>query len=85
MHVLKQCAIDDGHSLLVAVPMIKNSIYVDDTLFVNDNIHDKLIDLMKRGRFQLRKWAANSPKLLQDIPNSQYEFADHFLAKDENS
>jgi len=58
------------------------------SLFGNDSIHelrevrDQLIDLMK-GRFQLQNWATNSPKLLEDIPNSQHEFADHFLVKDE--
>jgi hypothetical protein len=31
---------------------------------------DQSIDLMQGGGFQLRKWAANSPKLLEDIPNS---------------
>jgi hypothetical protein len=31
----------------------------------------------------LRKWAANSPILLEDIPASQHELADNFLAKDE--
>jgi hypothetical protein len=39
---------------------------------------------MKEGGFRpLRKWAANSPKLLKDISNNQRSLADHFLAKDE--
>jgi len=38
---------------------------------------------MKRGGFQLRKWAANSPALLKNIPASQHELVDHLLAKDE--
>jgi hypothetical protein len=38
---------------------------------------------MKGGGFQLRKWAANTPILLEDILVSQHELADHFLAKDE--
>jgi hypothetical protein len=38
---------------------------------------------MKGRGLQLRKWATNSPSLLVDIPNSQYELADHLLAKDE--
>jgi hypothetical protein len=87
MRVLQQLAID-GHRFPVAVPLIESSIYIDDTLFGRDNLHelretrDQLIGLMKGG-FQLRKWAANSPALLEDIPASQHKLADHLLAKDE--
>jgi len=89
MRILQQLAIDDGYRFPVEVPIIENSIYVNDTLFGQDSLHelrqtrDQLIDLMKGGGFQLRKWAANSPILLEDIPASQHELADHFLAKDE--
>jgi len=88
MRVLKQLAIDDSHLFSAAVSIVESSIYVD-TLFGNDNIHElrevrnQLINLMKGGRFQLRKCATNSPRLLEDIPNSQHELADHLLAKDE--
>jgi len=87
--VIKQLAKDDGHEFPAAVPLIENSLYVDDTLFGDDEIRDlrsmrdQLIGLLKRGGFQLRKWAANSPQLLNDIPGSQQENADHFLANDE--
>jgi hypothetical protein len=40
MLVLKQLAIDDGYLCPAAVPIIKSSIYVDDTLFGKDNIHE---------------------------------------------
>jgi len=89
MRVLQQLAIADGHRVPAVVSIIENSIYVDDILFSQDNLHelretrDQLISLMKGGGFQLRKWAANSPILLEDIPASQHELADHFLAKDE--
>jgi len=33
MRVLQQLAIDDGHRFPATVPIIENSIYVDDTLF----------------------------------------------------
>jgi len=39
MHVLKQLKIDDGH-LFPATVSIKSSIYVDDTFFGNDDIHE---------------------------------------------
>jgi hypothetical protein len=87
MRVLQQLAIDDGHRFPAAVPIIENSVYVDDTLFGKESFHelretrDQLIGLMKGGGFQLRK--ANSPNLPDDIPISQHELADHFLAKNE--
>jgi len=89
MRVLQQLAIDDGHLFPATVPIIENSIYVDDTLFGNDSLRelsaarDQLIGLMKGRGFQLRKWATNSPTLLDDISASQQELANHFLAKDE--
>jgi len=77
--------IDDGYSFPATVPVIENPIYIDDTLFGSDDIpelcetRNQLINLMKEERFQLRKWIANSPKLLDDILNNQYELVDHFL------
>jgi len=88
MRILQQRAIDDEHLFPAAVPIIESSIYVDDTLFGRDSFHelretrDQLIGL-KGGGFQLRKWAANAPSLLDDIPISQHELADHFLSNDE--
>jgi len=47
----------------------------NDTLSGQDSLHelretrDQLIGLMKGGGFQLQKWAANSPILLEDIPS----------------
>lgn len=80
---------DDGHAFPKAVAILENSLYVDDTLFGDDDIdglqeaRNQLIELMKRGGFQLRKWAANSSELLKDIPVSQHELIDHFLTKDD--
>jgi hypothetical protein len=31
---------DDGYLFPAAVPIIENSIYVDDTLFGNDNMYE---------------------------------------------
>jgi hypothetical protein len=86
IRVLQQLAIDDGHRFSATVPIIESSIYIDDTLFGRDTNCVKrgtnIIGLMKGGGFQLRKWAANSPVLLEDTA-SQHELADHLLAKDE--
>ncbi|XP_018395111.1 PREDICTED: uncharacterized protein LOC108773703, partial [Cyphomyrmex costatus] len=89
MRVIKQLAMDDGPAFPAAVPIVEHSLYVDDALFGSDEIkelraaRDQLIGLMQRGGFQLRKWAANSPLLLEDIPGNQHELADHFIAADE--
>jgi len=59
--ILQQLASDDGQRFPAAVSIIANSIYMDDTLFGQDSIHelretrDQLIGLMKGGGFQLRK------------------------------
>jgi len=89
VRVLKQLAIDDGHLFPAAVRIMENSIYVDDTFFGSNDITelrdtwDQLIALMKGGGFQLRKWAANSQTLLDDIPNSHHELTNHVLSNDE--
>jgi hypothetical protein len=38
---------------------------------------------MKGEGFQLPKWAANAPRLLDNISSNQHELTDHFLAKDD--
>jgi len=87
--VLKQLALDDGHTFPAAVPIIENSIYVDETFFGSNDItelrviRDQLIALMKGGGFQLRKWAANSQILLDDSPNNHHELTNHILSNDE--
>src|SRR5436190_20411072 len=89
IRVLQQFAKDDGHLFPKAAAIINQSLYVDDTLFGDDEIEglrearNQLIELMRRGGFQLRKWASNVPELLTDIPSAQHENVDHFLVKDD--
>jgi len=89
MRILQQLATDDEHRFPAAVPIIENSIYVDNTLFGQDSLHElretreQLIGLMRGGGFHLRKWAVNSPILLEDIPTSQHKLVEYFLARDE--
>lgn len=81
MRVLHQLALDDGLLFPRARDIIQNSIYVDDVLFGADDIpslreaRDQLTRLMSRGGFHLRKWAANSNELLDDIPPGEHELA----------
>ncbi|XP_076388961.1 uncharacterized protein LOC143264660 [Megachile rotundata] len=88
--VLKQLALDKGVHLPVATSVLRESIYVDDAIFGADDIHTlrdirkQLIELMSRGGFQLRKWAANAAELLADIPVERLELAsDRPLGEDE--
>jgi hypothetical protein len=87
IRVFKQLAIDDSHLFPAAIPIVQSSIYVDETLFGKDSIHelretrDQLISLMKGGGFQLRKWAANSPSLLEDIPTKSAKSAPAWLTR----
>lgn len=87
MRVLKQLAIDDGPSFPQAAAVIEN-FYVDNALFGADtdalrDTRNQLIELMTRGGFQLRQWAANDPELLTDIPVGQHGPIDHFLKTDD--
>src|SRR5436190_16546759 len=89
IRVLQQLAKDEGHLFPKAAAIIDQSLYIDHTLFGDDEIEglrdarNQLIELMKRSGFQLRKWASNVPKLLTDIPSAQYENVDHFLVEDD--
>lgn len=78
LRVLKQLVADEGHLYPLAVPILRDNIYMDDVLFGSDDldavrkIHDQVISLLKRGGFELRKWASNSPLLLADIDTSNH-------------
>ncbi|XP_071652355.1 uncharacterized protein [Temnothorax longispinosus] len=79
--VLEQLTIDEGKQFPLAIPILREHIYIDDAVFGADDkphirqIRDQLVALLKRGGFELKKWASNSPSLLDDI-----DVADHGLA-----
>ncbi|XP_071577544.1 uncharacterized protein [Temnothorax nylanderi] len=81
LRVLKQVVRDEGHRFPLAVAILSDNIYVDDVLFGADDLtllkqaRDQLIALLRLGKFELKKWASNSPGLLADI-----DPADHGLA-----
>ncbi|XP_076299895.1 uncharacterized protein LOC143218550 [Lasioglossum baleicum] len=89
--VLDQLALDEGNNFPAAVPILQDSIYVDDAIFGADDTHtlleirQQLVELLHRGGFQLRKWATNAVELLENIPSEERESAsDHFLSEDES-
>lgn len=81
LRVLRQLAKNDRHLFPLAVSVLRDHIYVDDVLFGAHNIpdllrlRDQLILLLRRGHFELRKWASNSARLLADIDPSDHGLA----------
>ncbi|XP_011867810.1 PREDICTED: uncharacterized protein LOC105561982, partial [Vollenhovia emeryi] len=81
LRVLKQLVEDEGQHFPLAIPILRDNIYVDDVIFGADTPdvarekRDQVISILARGGFKLRKWASNSPSLLADI-----DLADHGLA-----
>ncbi|XP_024890929.1 uncharacterized protein LOC112466832 [Temnothorax curvispinosus] len=73
LRVLEQLVRDEGGSFPLAIPVVRKCRYIDDFLFGADDIpllrqtRDQVCALLSRGRFELRKWASNSPQLLTDI------------------
>ncbi|XP_012227904.1 uncharacterized protein [Linepithema humile] len=90
MRVLKQLTLDEGNAYPSAVSILQNSIYVDDALFgANDvrslaDARSQLVQLIKKGGFQLRKWASNSSDFLRDLSADQPEVTNHLILKDES-
>ncbi|XP_018362808.1 PREDICTED: uncharacterized protein LOC108760980 [Trachymyrmex cornetzi] len=85
MRVLKQLSLDERSDYPAAVPILRDSVYVDDTLFGADDAtsliecREQLTALLLRGGFQLRKWASNSLDLLRNLAASQTDMRNHLL------
>ncbi|KAH9634311.1 hypothetical protein HF086_011571, partial [Spodoptera exigua] len=71
---IQQLAEDEGTNFPLAQQILRSDIYVDDvvtgfaTLDLALEAKSQIINLFKRGHFQLRKWASNEPQLLSDLP-----------------
>jgi len=71
---LTQLAQDDGDKLPLAARAVSKDFYVDDVLTGADTLsealelRDQLIQLCDGGKFKLRKWCANHPSLLNNLP-----------------
>ncbi|KAL7739174.1 hypothetical protein ACLKA6_011929, partial [Drosophila palustris] len=79
IRVMHQLAADEGQSFPLAVDVVKQQMYVDDILSGADNVQqaenikNQVIGMMHSGTFELRKWASNDPRLLQNIPLEHLE------------
>ncbi|KAJ8979676.1 hypothetical protein NQ317_001076 [Molorchus minor] len=77
---LKKLAHVEQETFPLAANSLLNHTYVDDVISGADSISEaiqlrnELIGILKRGSFELHKWCANNPELLQDIPIEQQHF-----------
>lgn len=92
MMCLKQLAKDEQSDFPVATKMLENSFYMDDYCGGSHTIENALllksdlIELLKRGGFNLRKWQSNERKLLLDVEMTEcdekmYQFKQPDTAK----
>lgn len=88
--VIKQLVEDEGASYPLAVSILRDQIYVDDTLFGADDLtlakekRYQTTELAKAGGFVLSKWASNCPELLNDIDVKHHAIsADKMFQEDE--
>ncbi|XP_050061518.1 uncharacterized protein LOC126551649 [Aphis gossypii] len=74
LRTLAQLAVDEQVNYPEGSTMLKNDFYVDEIMSGCNDINDakaqiqQLIDLLHQGGFDLRKWASNTPTLLENIP-----------------
>ncbi|XP_046868575.1 uncharacterized protein LOC124461028 [Drosophila willistoni] len=65
---------DECEKYPLAVDVINHQMYVDDILSGGDSIAEtedvknQVIGMLRSGTFELRKWASNCTKLLENIP-----------------
>ncbi|XP_043264010.1 uncharacterized protein LOC122404151 [Colletes gigas] len=81
MRTLLELKEQDGKKFPLAAPILEKDIYVDDVFMgapdkpLLEKIRKQVCELLQGGGFQLRKWAGNSPQLLQNIPHSAHSHA----------
>ncbi|XP_058808605.1 uncharacterized protein LOC131674108 [Phymastichus coffea] len=74
LRTMKQLSDDEGEKFPLAREVLNQDLYMDDFLSgghdldTTRNIRDQLIGLLAAGGFHLRKWVANDPALLEEIP-----------------
>ncbi|XP_020295602.1 uncharacterized protein LOC109860733 [Pseudomyrmex gracilis] len=74
IRTLHQLADDETHRYLLRAAALRSNVYVDDILTGADtlqdarDLRDQLILLCRAGGFLLKKWVANHPELLDEVP-----------------
>lgn len=92
IRTLHQLARDEGSNYPLAASALLRDSYVDDiitgaaTIADARRLRDQLIALLRAGGFELRKWAANSPLITQDLPSDHCRLDPQLLfAEPENN
>jgi hypothetical protein len=91
MRTLKQLAMDDGHKYPEAAKVLLNEFYMDDlisghhSLEAAKELQTTLIQLLKGGGMNLRKWSVSDPTLLKNLNENQISTTNVFDFKDEQS
>lgn len=73
LRTLQELACQEKHSLPKAATALQDQFYIDDGILGSHDLdsalslQSELIELMKRGGFELSKWASNHPALLSNI------------------
>jgi hypothetical protein len=76
---LLQLVEDEGKEFPQAADIIKTCTYVDDIVFGCDSVKEaehlsaQLIDFLKKGGFELRKWSSNKAEILLRFPSDHLE------------
>lgn len=76
LRTVHQLAEDERSSLPLASAVVEKDMYVDDLVSSLASVdqaielYHQLIELFKRGGFQLVKWATNSKQLFEEIPTN---------------
>jgi len=74
IRTLHKLADDECHAFPKAAEVLKTHLYVDnllsgaDTIDEARSIRDELTALLARGGFNLRQWASNDERLIDDLP-----------------
>jgi len=77
--VLIELAEDEGSKYPLASPIIKRDLYMDDCLSGSRDVEtaiktqQELIDILKQGGFEMRKWSSNNVELLKALPQELCE------------
>jgi len=88
--VIRQLATDEGDRFPLARPVLDGEVYVDDVMSGDDSLESaqkkrrQIRDCLAIAHFDLRKWASNDPRLLQDVDPSNHELATDRLFQEDS-
>lgn len=76
IRTIQKLADDERDKYLIAARIIKTDLYVDDLLTGANTIEkartlrDKIIALLAQGGFNIRQWASNDKRIINDLNNN---------------